>query len=104
MSFSILALSVKSKFELTFNQLGFDVVLHIGVVISVHVGEVADKSRVSVKNCLHGCRIALARLDNGFIGEKSIFHGCASPFPGVAAARQAGYAVPLCCVSVRTVR
>lgn len=104
MSFSIPALSVKSKFELTFNQLGFDVVLHIGVVISVHVGEVADKSGVSVKNCLHGCRVALARLDNGFIGEKSIFHGCASPFPGVAAARQAGYAVPLCCVSVRTVR
>ena len=100
----MLALSVKPEFELTFYQLGFDVILHIGVVISVHAGEVADKSGVSVKNSLHGCRVALMGFDNGFIGEKSIFHGCASPFPGVAAARQAGYAAPLCCGSVRTVR
>ena len=70
-------------------------VFHVGVVISVHVGEVADKSGVAVKNGLHGCRAALTRLDNGFIGEKSIFHGCAFPFPGVAAARQAGYVVRL---------
>lgn len=97
-------LSVKAKFELAFYQLAFDVVLHIGVVISVYVGEVADKSSVSVKDGLHGCRVALMGFHNGFIGEKSIFHGCVSPFPGVAAARQAGYAVRLCCVSVRTVR
>lgn len=72
MNFSMLALSVKPEFELTFYQLGFDVILHIGVVISVHAGEVADKSGVSVKNSLHGCRVTLARLDNGFIGEKSM--------------------------------
>jgi len=100
----MLALSVKPEFELTFYQLGFDVILHIGVVISVHAGEVADKSGVSVKNSLHGCRVTLARLDNGFIGEKSIFHGYASPFPGVVAAKQAGYAARLSCVSVRIVR
>lgn len=100
----MLTLTVKPKFELTFYQLGFDVVLHIGVVISVHAGEIADKSGVSVKDGLHGCRVALMGFHNGFIGEKSIFHGCAPPFPGVAAARQAEYAVPLCCVSVRTVR
>lgn len=40
MNFSMLALSVKPEFELTFYQLGFDVVLHIGIVISVHVGEI----------------------------------------------------------------
>lgn len=87
MNFSMLALSVKPEFELTFYQLGFDVVLHIGIVISVHVGEIVDKSGVSVKDGLHGCRVALARLDNCFIREKSIFHGCAPLFPSVAAAR-----------------
>lgn len=94
--------TVKPKFHLAFNQLGFDIIFHVGVIMSVYVGEVADKSGVSVKDGLHSFRVALTRLDNGFIGEKSVFHGYAPPFPGVAAARQAGYAALLYFGSVHT--
>ena len=100
----LFSLSVKSEFHLTFYQLSYDVVLHIGIVLSVHTGEKADISGVTVKDGLYGCRIALPRLDNGFIGEKPIFHRGVSPFPSVAAVKQAGYAARRCFSSARTAR
>ena len=51
--YSVFMLSVKPKLEQAFNQLCSDVVLHIRVIITVHVGEVADISSVSVKDGLY---------------------------------------------------
>lgn len=87
---------------MAFNQLGFDIVFHVGVIMPVYVRKIADKSGISVKDGLHGFQVTLTRLYNGFIGEKSIFHGYLPPFPGVTAAMQAGYAAPLCFWSART--
>ena len=42
-------------------------------------------------------------LYNSFIGEKSVTHGAAPPFPLSAASRQAGYVARLCYVSSRFV-
>ena len=47
--------------------------------------------------------VALMCLYNRVIGEKSVTHRTAPPFPLSAASRQAGYAVRLCCVSSRFV-
>ena len=101
--YSVFMLSVKPKLEQAFNQLCSDVVLHIRVIIAVHLGEVADISGVSVKDSLYRYGVALMCLYNRVIGEKSVTHGAAPPFPLSAASRQAGYAVRLCCVSSRFV-
>lgn len=101
--YSVSMLSVKPELEQAFNQLCSDVVLHIRVVIAVHLREVADISSVSVKDGLYRYGVALMCLYDSVIGEKSVTHGTAPPFPLSAASRQAGYAARLCCVSSRFV-
>ena len=56
-----------------------------------------------VRNGIHGFRVALTGFEDCFIGEK-FTHSGSPPFPRAAAARQAGYAAPLCCVFGRYVR
>ena len=101
--YSVSMLSVKPELEQAFNQLCSDVVLHIRVVIAVHLREVADISSVSVKDGLYRYGVALMCLYDSVIGEKSVTHGTAPPFPLLAASRQAVYAARLCCVSSRFV-
>ena len=101
--YSVSMLSVKPELEQAFNQLCSDVVLHIRVVIAVHLREVADISSVSVKDGLYRYGVALMCLYDSVIGEKSVTHGTAPPFPLSAASRQAVYAARLCCVSSRFV-
>ncbi len=101
--YSVFMLSVKPKLEQAFNQLCSDVALHIRVIITVHVGEVADISSVSVKDGLYRYGVALMCLYDSVIGEKSVTHGTTPPFPLSAASRQAEYAARLCCVSSRFV-
>ena len=96
-------LSVKPELEQAFNQLCSDVVLHIRVIITVHVGEVADISSVSVKDDLYRYGVALMCLYDSVIGKKSVTLGTTPPFPLSAASRQADYAARLCCVSSRFV-
>ena len=96
-------LSVKPELEQAFNQLCSDVVLHIRVIIAVHFGEIADIPGISVKDGLYRYGVTLMRLYNRVIGEKSVTHKTAPPFPLSAASRQAGYAARLCCVSSRFV-
>ncbi len=95
--YSVSMLSVKPELEQAFNQLCSDVVLHI------RVREVADISSVSVKDGLYRYGVALMCLYDSVIGEKSVTHGTAPPFPLSAASRQAVYAARLCCVSSRFV-
>ena len=90
--YSVSMLSVKPELEQAFNQLCSDVVLHIRVVIAVHLREVADISSVSVKDGLYRYGVALMCLYDSVIGEKSVTHGTAPPFPLLAASRQAVYA------------
>ena len=77
--------------------------LNRAVIIAVHLGEVADISGVAVKDSLYRYGVALMCLYNRVIGEKSVTHRTAPPFPLSAASRQAGYAARLCCVSSRFV-
>ena len=88
----VFMLSVKPKLEQAFNQLCSDVVLHIRVIITVHVGEVADISSVSVKDDLYRYGVALMCLYDSVIGEKSVTLGTTPPFPLSAASWQADYA------------
>ena len=96
--YSVSMLSVKPELEQAFNQLCSDVVLHIRVVIAVHFGEIADIPGISVKDSLYRYGVALMCFYYRVIGEKSTHTG-SPPFLRVAAARQAGYAAPLCCVT-----
>ena len=96
--YSVFMLSVKPELEQAFNQLCSDVVLHIRVIIAVHFGKVADISGVVEQDSVHGFWVALTGFEDCFIGEKSTHTG-SPPFLRVAAARQAGYAAPLCCVT-----
>lgn len=50
------------------------------------------------QDSVHGFWVALTGFEDCFIGEKSTHTG-SPPFLRVAAARQAGYAAPLCCVT-----
>ena len=68
--YSVFMLSVKPELEQAFNQLCSDVVLHIRVIITVHVGEVADISSVSVKDGLYRYGVALMCFYYRVIGEK----------------------------------
>ena len=63
-------LSVKPELEQAFNQLCSDIVLHIRVIITVHFGEVADISSVSVKDGLYRYGVALMCFYYRVIGEK----------------------------------
>src|SRR5699024_6631920 len=81
----------------------FHIVLHLGIDLSVHFGEIADISGVVEQDSVHGFWVTLTGFEDCFIGEKSTHIG-SPPFLRVAAARQAGYAAPLCCVSGRYVR
>ena len=101
--YSVFMLSVKPELEQAFNQLCSDVVLHIRVIIAVHFGEIADIPGISVKDSLYRYGVALMCLYDSVIGEKSVTHGTAPPFPLSAASRQAEYAARLCCVSSRFV-
>ena len=101
--YSVFMLSVKPELEQAFNQLCSDVVLHIRVIITVHFGEVADISSVSVKDGLYRYGVALMCLYDSVIGKKSVTHETTPPFPLSVALRQAGYAARLCCVSSRFV-
>ena len=101
--YSVFMLSVRPELEQAFNQLCFDVVLHIRVIIAVHFGKVADISGVAVKDSLYRYGVALMCLYNRVIGEKSVTQRTAPPFLLSAASRQAGYAARLCCVSSRIV-
>ncbi len=101
--YSVFMLSVKPKLEQAFNQLCSDVVLHIRVIITVHVGEVADISSLSVKDGLYRYGVALMCLYDSVIGEKSVTHGTTPPFPRKAAVWFFGYGSPLHCGCVRTV-
>ena len=85
--YSVSMLSVKPELEQAFNQLCSDVVLHIRVVIAVHLREVADISSVSVKDGLYRYGVALMCLYDSVIGEKSVTHGTAPPFPLLAAGK-----------------
>ena len=85
--YSVFMLSVKPELEQAFNQLCSDVVLHIRVVIAVHLREVADISSVSVKDGLYRYGVALMCLYDSVIGEKSVTHRTAPPFPLSAASR-----------------
>ena len=78
--YSVFMLSVKPKLEQAFNQLCFDVVLHIRVIIAVHFGEVADISSIAVKDSLYRYGVALMCLYYRVIGEKSVTHGTTPPF------------------------
>ena len=51
-----------------------------------------------MKQDVHGFRVALMCFDHCFIGKK-FTHAGLPPFPRAAAARQAGYAALLCCVT-----
>lgn len=93
-------LAVKAKLEQTFYQPLDDMLLHFHVDMTAHHGMETDISGVMGKDSGNGFRVTLARLDNGFLGEK-LAHGIAPPFLSVNAARQAGFAALLCCVSVR---
>ena len=46
-------LSVKPELKQAFNQLCSDVILHIRVIITVHLREIADISGVTVKDVRH---------------------------------------------------
>ena len=83
----LVMLSVKPKLEQAFNQLCFDVVLHIRVIIAVHFGEVADISSIAVKDSLYRYGVALMCLYYRVIGEKSVTQRTAPPFPLSAASR-----------------
>ena len=83
--YSVSMLSVKPELEQAFNQLCSDVVLHIRVIIAVHFGEIADIPGISVKDGLYRYGVALMRLYNRVIGEKSVTHKTAPPFPLSAA-------------------
>ena len=72
--------------------------LHLGIDLSVHLGERADISGVVEQDSVHGFRVALTRFDNSFVREK-FTHGGISPFPPAVSARQSGYAALLCCVT-----
>ena len=50
---------VKPELKQAFNQLCFDVVLHIKVIIAVHLREVADISGIAVKDSLYRYWVAL---------------------------------------------
>ena len=71
----VFMLSVKPELEQAFNQLCSDVVLHIRVIITVHVGEVADISSVSVKDDLYRYGVALMCLYDSVIGESRLLLG-----------------------------
>ena len=83
-------LSVKPELKQAFNQLCSDVVLHIRVIITVHLREIADISGVTVKDGFYRFRVALMCRYNRVIGEKPVTHGTTLPFPpaSVPAARQ----------------
>ena len=85
--YSVFMLSVKPELEQAFNQLCFDVVLHIRVIIAVHFGKVADISGVAVKDSLYRYGVALMCLYNRVIGEKSVTQRTAPPFPLSVASR-----------------
>ena len=101
--YSVFMLSVKPELEQAFNQLCSDVVLHIRIIIAVHFGEIADIPGISVKNSLYRYGVALMCFYYRVIGEKSVTHGTAPPFPLSDASKQAEYAARLCCVSSRFV-
>ena len=101
--YSVFMLSVKPELEQAFNQLCSDVVLHIRVIIDRSSWRVTNISGVAVKDSLYCYGVALMCLYNSVIGEKSLTHGTAPPFPLSAASRQVGYAARLCCVSSRFV-
>lgn len=101
--YSVFMLSVNPEFEHAFNQPCCDVVLHIRVIITVHLGEVTDISGIAVKDGLDSFRVALMYLYNGIIRKKSITHGATPPFPLSAASMQAGYAARLYCTSTHFV-
>ena len=61
--------------------------LNRAVIIAVHLGEVADISGVAVKDSLYCYGVALMCLYNRVIGEKSVTHRTAPPFPLSAASR-----------------
>ena len=83
--YSVFMLSVKPEIEQAFNQLCSDVVLHIRVIIAVHFGEIADIPGISVKDGLYRYGVALMCLYDSVIGEKSVTHKTAPPFPLSAA-------------------
>ena len=88
--------TVKPKLEKALYQLGFDVVLHIHVIVSVDSGEVLDISGIPGKDSVYSCRVALLRLHYRFKGEKSVAHSLTPPFPHIAAAGRCGYAARCC--------
>lgn len=63
--------TVKTKFELAFYEFCLDVVLHIYVEMPVDMGTIADISGIVGKYLIHGFRVALVRLYNRFVWEKS---------------------------------
>ena len=90
--------TVKAKFEQGGNETLLHIVLHLGIDLSVHLGEIADISGVVEQDGVYGFRVALKGFEDCFIGEKSTHTG-SPPFPRATAARQARYAAPLCCVT-----
>ena len=88
--------TVKPELEKALYQLGFDVVLHIHVIVSVDSGEVLDISGIPGKDSVYSCRVALLRLHYRFKGEKSVAHSLTPPFPHIAAAGRCGYAARCC--------
>ena len=78
---------VKLKFEQTSNKRLLHIVLHLGIDLSVHFGEIADISGVVEQDSVHGFWVALTGFEDCFIGEKSCLlytsHGSAKNGLGI---------------------